>query len=160
MKTAKSQTLALARKVYGKQAEVEYSPWALDAAEKAALSAERKLWLAQRATLKEKAQGLAKSRQGLLAAARFVVDVGGDDPSIPQLRQAVEAVERLILIEERLLDLSDMLRKSEGKVLSRRCSVKLNKGWCYEVVESGDSWEEVAGKLQAKLPATCKGRTP
>lgn len=91
----KSEVLVLARKRYGPQAQVSENTRAMKPAERA--KAEQRLTeiRARLAEIKDDV-GRSVNIKGLMAAARFVVDVDGDDPSLPQLRTLLEEAERIV----------------------------------------------------------------
>ena len=91
----KSAALAAAKRKWGKRAYVEERRNAPTADERAANHA-RVREIIEQEKANEQAIKLLGAWPGKLAeAARFVVDVNGDEPSIPQLREAIEKVEEL-----------------------------------------------------------------
>lgn len=86
--------------------------------------------------------------QKLLAAARFVIDVNGDKPSMGQLQHATTMGERAV----ELRDLIDGLKAEEQKVRSVLIHYR------YEVVRSGTKW--IRRRTPSRHPRQTRGETP
>jgi hypothetical protein len=153
----KQRLLTLARKLYGKHAFVEERPKALDAAGREALTARRKELVLKRDTLKSALGNPALATKRLLEAATFVCDVDGDDPSIPQLREAVAVMQATIAAQQEYAEVMAELRDTAGRGYSRRWAVLKVLGDtpfpCSTSVAEGDTIEECAAKLQEKALA-------
>jgi len=82
----------------------------------------------------------------LLKAARFVVDVNGDSPSMDELRQIVETAEYQVALSEELRQLGkeiDQLRGQASYYQYVAGSTRGNAGFSYFVVAgSGDTRKE------------------
>jgi hypothetical protein len=150
----KAQLLKLARELHGKGAYVEENPKAPDAAERQRVAVRRKQLVARQNELKPTLAGRPAATSRLLEAAAFVCDVGGDDPSIPQLAEAVAAVRAAVEAQQEYAEMAEELRKTGGHWYARRwrvCRVLGDAPFpCGTVVADGDTLEECAAKLQAK----------
>jgi hypothetical protein len=88
----KSQVLAAARRAWGKKCQLAERRGALPKARREALVAEIKALQAEKNALPRSAPTVAAWRS-LIDAARFVVDVNGDHPSISRLAAALAGSE-------------------------------------------------------------------
>lgn len=153
----KATVLKLARAKYRESVELNHYP--------KALSAEAKQELRERAKqLRERKQALEEQRksmwlagnpdQALLKAARFALDVDGDEPSWTQLRQEVVRSEHLAAIADEINEIESELKTIQTSLLSWRWSVSYVEtvsGMQFRCIrEQADSLEELASKLQPK----------
>ena len=150
----KKQLLALARKRWPK-AQLCENPRALDGAAKETLRQQCAAWRERKAALDEEIKAAGDTRKKLIEAARFAVDVNGDEPSWSQLREAVVLAERIDAAREERADIAKQLDRSIGKLHSRRWDVcwvdELVRGFPLCHVEcSADTLEELAQKIQEK----------
>jgi nitrogen-specific signal transduction histidine kinase len=101
-KLTASKVLALARKKHGKAVELRENKNAPDAATRDANRAKVAGLREAIARLKEEIRWAGDVLNGLREAARFALDVDGDEPSWTQLRQAAEAAERVQALREEM----------------------------------------------------------
>lgn len=90
----------------------------------------------------------------MIAAAQFVVDVDGDEPSIPQLAKALAAAQHRQFVQEQLVDANKRSKAASNTANAcHRCEVVAVHGRPfphYTQIAAGDTWAEVAKKLEAK----------
>lgn len=148
--------LKLARKRYGKNATAEYHANAPDTKERERRTARRTVVYAEKTELDKQIATLDKSPvlADLAKAGRFVVDVDGDEPSIPQLRKAVETAEHLLALREQRQELRKELETL--RTYARRCEIGVVNTTLpgfpvHEIMVQADTWEEVAEKLAGKV---------
>lgn len=111
----KSQILRAANKRYPKKAlRLEENTKAPTAAQRASNADLRQKYKAELDAIDASLKSFSASTQSgrdLLAAARFVVDVDGDDPSIPGLATAVIQLEEYFRLTDRRCELKNLLRQ-------------------------------------------------
>ncbi len=145
------QATALAKKKHGPNAHIEQNVKAPAAAEKAALS-ERWFTLKKRKeVLTETIRAAGDVNKATREAARFAVDVDGDEPSWTQLRLAVERAEQVAAaLEERCEIDKEMELNSRRRLWNRYKVVRVDNfgGLAIGCIEaSADTLEELAAKL-------------
>jgi hypothetical protein len=146
-KVTKAHVLALARKRHGLKAQLredKNAPTAESRAELLRLAVgrhDRKNSL--QADLKAAGTG---PYMALLKAARFALDVDGDEPSWSQLRAATEAMEDFAAKYEELRHLQELISKSNTH--RYRWSVIEVGSLFVSVHEQADTLEELATKLK------------
>lgn len=148
---AKTRVVKLASRLYGRNALVEERPKALDAAGRAAAVERGKVRRARIAELDPICKGEFAARLALLGAVQFVCDVDADDPSLPQLKDALAAYRKIEAAIAERHDLNEEGRKVDA--WSRRCNVlKCETSgplpFALHVCD-GDTWEEALTALQA-----------
>lgn len=87
----------------------------------------------------------------LLEMATFACDVKGDDPSIPQLAEAVRERQAFIDLQSEERDLSKAIRQAESGMNSRRyrvCEYVNGPIPMSLVLASGDTWDDVCSALR------------
>jgi hypothetical protein len=88
----------------------------------------------------------------LTRAARFVVDVNGDPPSIPELATTVADAEESLELSQERRELIDERRKTQGASWYHQFDAIDDSGFIGVVVATADSLRELKGKIQ-KLKA-------
>ena len=85
----------------------------------------------------------------LLAAARFVVDVNGDDPSIPQLREIVELCERQDALSAEWLEIRQKYERLRGIARCQKYDAYTlpAAGLFRHIVASGDTLDELLEEI-------------
>jgi hypothetical protein len=152
--------LELARKIHGRRANVTENRHALDAAGKAKLREQLVGMKAERDRIKAalpKGGSLAVLRE-LVPAARFAVDVDGDDPSLPQLESVTAAAETFLDNFDRLAELDKAIRTATSNYNADRCYVGVADSMFNVIVAHGDTWNDVAAKLEADAAAKKGGK--
>jgi hypothetical protein len=146
---------ALARR-HWPRCEVRHNAGAPDKAEReASVQRRRELKARADALRAEQARGcLGLARAELTAAARFALDVDGDEPSWSQLRAAVEKSERQTAVNEELRDIEAECQKLNSRSWRQRWEVVgiegVNGIASFSVVHaSADTLEELVAKLEA-----------
>jgi hypothetical protein len=151
---AKSQILTAARKKWGKNVMLRENPKALTPAAKEAVQKEQEGLRARRKAAHEERQLLGVVHGPLLEAARFVLDVDGDEPSWTQLREAVEKAERSKQLTEEIADLDKQTKHNGGHFFSHRYSlthdVQVAGLWMRHHDADADTLEELAEKVNAR----------
>ena len=136
MKTAKSKL-----RIYRKR-------WPSSPARRAAALASLQEVKASIARIEEGGRNWGRWVEPLLAAARFCADVNGDEPSMSQLRAAVEDAEAQRAAADEYYD----LRKLRGKLASEANYYRWQAidpvGFCAVVVAEGDTRSEVEEKIR------------
>lgn len=87
----------------------------------------------------------------LLTAAEFVCDVNGDDPSIPELKLAVQSRQEYLAMKEQRQDLEKAIRQCDTGMHSRRYQINeyVNGPIPMNVVLAyGDTWSDVCEQLR------------
>lgn len=147
---AKAAVLKLAQKKRGKTAQLRHNPKAPDAAQKEVLREQAKQRNSRKKQLEEERKALGDTRTPLRQAVRFAVDVGGDEPSWTQLREALEREERYAALTEEIRELEQAGRKApHGFSYRWEVIVIVNiagMAMC-ECHEGADTLEELAAKL-------------
>jgi hypothetical protein len=154
-KWTKAAVLALARKKYGPKAELRENKRALSAEEKARVREQLAAARAEHARLDEevKATWAAGDPDGALReAARFAVDVDGDEPSWSQLAAALARAERFAAAKAERADVYKERSRLSGLLLGCRWEVvkiasMAGLGGICVVKESADTLEEMAAEL-------------
>jgi hypothetical protein len=116
----KSQILSAARKKWGKNVQLRENRAAPCPADKEALRASQKELLDRKKAVEEEKKALGDVQLPLLEAARFALDVDGDEPSWTQLREAVEKAERYRQLMGEQAELRQQLDKNSGLILRDR----------------------------------------
>lgn len=156
MQSAKQKIEKWLRKSFGKNYQMEYRPKGCTQKQRDAARAGWEIAERKSAELLEESKSIGPTTPALREAARFVVDVNGDHPSIDQLRTALEKHERGIAINEELAE----LKRAKNRLLSDCHSYRYQVSSISEVIHgfplstvlaSGDSWEEVLEKLEVKM---------
>ena len=154
---SKSEAVMLAKRISRKPANVraDENPKAMTRSQREAAVALRDKQKARRLEIAELLKAIpANVRDGseLFTAAEFVVDVDADDPSLPQLKQAVARRREYLALKEEDRDLEKAVRSVS--LYGRRYSVSE-----YDnvvgipmnfVLADGDTWDEVCEKLRSK----------
>ena len=123
---------------------------ALKPAEREKFVVQRALRKNRLAELKEEQKQHEHSLGPLIKAARFVVDVAGDPPSIDELTVAVESAERKAEILSESRDLKNELFGDSWKVWCKRYEIYADNRLFRTVYASGDTWDAVAESLNGK----------
>jgi hypothetical protein len=121
--------MKLARECWGNGVRLEETPGAATPEEREVCREQLEKLAADKQRLCKEGNTLGDTAKALCEAARFAVDVDGDEPSWTQLREALERQEQAQEIREDLKD----IEKAKEKVASRRHS------YCFRLV-TGDSW--------------------
>jgi hypothetical protein len=147
----KAKVLAAARKKWGKAVQLRENKSAPTPAEKEVLRASQKELLARKKAADEERKALGDVQAPLLAAARFALDVDGDEPSWGQLREAVEKAERSKQLTEEIVDLDKQLKNNTGRFVSYRYwlpeEVQVGGLWMRHHHASSDTLEELAEQV-------------
>lgn len=154
MATAKI-TIAAVRKMarlrYGKTADVRHNQNALTKEQKAVVIAKHKELRAEKEACKAELHALGETAKPLREAARFAVDVDAQEPSLSQLRAALERAERAADLRERMKDIEEEFRGSS--TYSYRYEVVTIRyvggiAAFTSVDASADTLEELAAKIE------------
>jgi len=141
----------LAKQRYGAKAVVTHNPKAPDAEGHARIREASKERRERIKALKEMIAADVRTHGSevkvLAVAARFAVDVDGDEPSWTQLREAVERYEQLAALREEFRALEEEGRKNHGE-FDYRYKVKTNETWCWSVKHQAHTAEELAAMMQ------------
>lgn len=143
--TAKS-LLAAAKRKHGNDVMMRESKSAPTAAEREMLKAERSEWL----TLRKEAEaflstvGLRQASDAMVAAAQFVVDVNGDNPSIPQLAVALEQLRKVTDALDTKREAIQACDRLSGKIFHYRFRLSKTSGMFNHVLAEGDTLDELA----------------
>jgi hypothetical protein len=116
----KAKVLAAARKKWGTTVQLRENKSALTPAEKEVLRASQKELLARKKAADEERKALGDVQAPLLAAARFALDVDGDEPAWTRLKQATERAQRAKELAEELADLGKQTDHNSGLLLRDR----------------------------------------
>lgn len=154
--TAKAEVRKLCERRYGKgKYEMRDNPKAMDSPGKVE---RRELRNAARAEKNAAEDALRKLPRAdamladLAEASQFVVDVSGDNPSIPKLAETLMRVHEWQRADERNKDAADILRKLDVGGYSHRCEVsryELGGPIPFSVqVAAGDTWDAVLEQLK------------
>lgn len=147
-----NQLLRIARKRYGKNAWVEHNPKALKRGAKEELNQQAKALTARNKEIDEEVKKLGWKPKQLMEAARFVVDVNGDSPSIHELAAALLLADcHHALLDEKTANKEEAERlRSRGYSDTWRVGVLKNVGGFAfnEIVAHGDTAEECADKIR------------
>lgn len=151
----KASVLRAARAKYGPKVNLRYNPNAPDAVRKVELREQVRVRMERKKSLEEERKALfaqGDPRVSLRNAARFAIDVDGDEPSWTQLREALEREERYAAISSEIRELQEEGRKGCG--WSYRWDVVLVVNIAglamAEVRASADTLEELAAKLSVE----------
>lgn len=144
--TTKAAVLKLARKEWP-ECYIAENPKAAMSEEKVLARAKREELKAEKATLEQEQQALGRTDLKLREAARFAVDVDGDEPSWTQLKAALEADERRQTIGVRLLDIRREMSALEGLSFVHRWEICKRDGICIKTMHHADTLEELAAKI-------------
>lgn len=152
-KITKTHVLALARKRHGKDAQLRENARALSPEAKQELRTRHAALRSEKKETEAVVEDCKAAASLLLDAARFALDVDGDEPSWTQLRNAVEAAELLRDAKARVSEITAELRRTEGLLCGYRWEiVKVRTmgalGACCIVSEQADTLEEMAQKLE------------
>lgn len=147
------QLHAAAIKRFGKSAFVSHNPKAPSADERVQMIAANKL---SRARIDEITAELERMKDRelpgkLLAAAQFVCDVSGDEPSIDQLRVAVNATEHAESLREEKDRLTQQIRTSGTYAYRWRAGYE--RSWpfpCRHIEEEADTAEALMRKIESE----------
>ena len=136
---------AIAR--WGKHVVIREARKAPSAAERATALARYKEIADLIREVEEAMKSLGNTQSRLVSAARFALDVDGDEPSWAQLREAVEAAEHL----DRLVDERKDLRREAEHLdgYTKRWTVLDNIGIANMVKADADTLEELAAAIGA-----------
>ncbi|CAB4191679.1 hypothetical protein UFOVP1229_85 [uncultured Caudovirales phage] len=154
---SKAEAVSLAKRISRKPANVhaEENPKAMSKAQRDAAVAVRDKQKARRSEIAELLKAIPSNvRDGseLFTAAEFVVDVDADDPSLPQLKEAVARRREYLALKEEDRDLDKAIRSVS--LWSRRYSVSEYDNTIglpmNLVLADGDTWDEVCEKLRSK----------
>jgi hypothetical protein len=147
----KSQILSAARKKWGKNVQLRENPKAPTPAAKEAVRKEQEGLRARRKAAEEERKSLGVVHGPLLAAARFALDVGGDEPSWTQLREAVEKAERSKQLTDELADLDKQMKTNSGRLYASRYELSQDESlgglWIRHVLARKDTLEELAAEV-------------
>lgn len=153
-KMTKNQALVTAQKMWGKKAYIEENSRALspEGREEARKQLEENKKTI--ASIEERLKALGPievAQKKLMEAAEFVCDVDGDDPSIPQLKEAVAVMNQIRNAKAML-----MKAKKEGnELLAKSFTKRFKVGYVDNAIPGfpvahihgeGDTWEEAFEK--------------
>lgn len=148
----KKDALAMAVKLLNEpRAEARDNPKAISGTERAKLMAERAVMKSRQAEIEAELKTIGNGvRDGseLLTAAEFVADVDGDEPSIPQLREAAKSRRRFVDLKAESNDLFNKIRNQP--IYAVRCEIVRKEGIGISVIAQGDTWEDVCVRIEAK----------
>src|SRR5262249_46887555 len=116
----KTQILVAARKRWGKNVQLREYANRPDEAAKEQIRLKLAGLRADRDRLKEEIKAAGDVHMALVAAARFAVDVDGDEPSWTQLREAVARAERVAEVREELREVEKAVSNASGSLLCHR----------------------------------------
>lgn len=149
----KSEALRLARRLWGRNVWARVNPHAPGPEERAAIRERSAVRKARRDEIKAALIATpqpARDGSGILEAAKFVADVNGDEPSIPQLREAVAQRVAYLALKAEDADLVEAGKESSG-TLFRKYSICLTKGvggFAFNDTKAeGDTWQEVVDRI-------------
>lgn len=148
MTATRATCLAAAKARWGERAEIEESRRAETAAQRDAARARRTELRAQINALKAECDAIKLDYGRLLKAARFVVDVEGGNPSIPELGAILGPAERAHELSCTLRDLDAEIKTLGG--FSYRWSVMLNNGWYRSTQVEADTLDDLYAKINPK----------
>lgn len=120
--------------------------------DRAAARARVKAILARNAEIKAELATLKIGNfSALVKAARFAVDVDGDDPSLPELRKQVEIAERYLALRDEESSLFRERNEHTGTSLASRRYLVVTRGSFASCIEcDGDTLEQLAEAIQSK----------
>ena len=88
--------------------------------------------------------------EAFIQAARFVVDVHGDEPSLTQLAEQLERAERYAELKEEKQQLERFGMKESGVLYIFRCRTYVVHNGPFphrNIIAEADTWQELADKL-------------
>lgn len=144
-----AQALRAVRARYSKAAGVGFSPRACTREQREAAIARVREIKAREEQLVEVARSVVGCYSRLIAGARFVVDVNGDEPSIERMRTALEQCELSVATEAERKELLLERRELAGKLSSARYMAYNDNGMFRHVHHTADSWAELIEKIEA-----------
>src|SRR5262245_60133458 len=144
---ASVRKLAAAR--WGK-VELEHRPRALTDAQKAESMVRREELRAESGRVKAERKSLGNTWRPLREAARFAVDVDAQEPSLSQLRVALERDERQAELADRQTELENELRQLSGDCLGYRYTIWEVMSWCRSFRAGADTLDELAATIGEK----------
>lgn len=148
--TTKASVQKLARTRW-KQSLVRENPGASTREEREADIARAREIRQRIAQIDEAIKDAAGRVGALVKAARFAIDVDGDEPSWSDLAKALAAVEsdRALAAERREID----TERRALNVSSYRWSLTKSNEWCTSVILWTDTLEELESKIREKIAA-------
>lgn len=146
----KAQVRELARRKYGKKVELSENKNAPTVAEKEVQRAKRQERIARKNQLEADLGSLKDPNGELLKAARFALDVDGDEPSWSQLREAVEVCNKVREIKDELQAIKEEAGRYSGYICRWSVSELVNIGGVLmnRVHEQADTLEELVAKME------------
>lgn len=144
---SRSQVLAAARRKFGAKAYLEERRNAQTASERQRDIDRRREINQRKAALAELEKTDPPNHPALLKACHFVVDVDGDNPSIPQLKVELERAQRC---QDRMEERRALHEEALGLGgYSYRWECLVGHGWANQVVASADTLDELLAKIEA-----------
>lgn len=138
----KAELLKLARKHYGAKVTLFDNPKAATADERNDASDRIREIVAREAELR--ALPKTDTASALIAAARFAIDVDGDEPSWTQLREALEAAENAQAVADELKALYAERKQLSPLTLSYRYRLGKDCGIFNHIEAQADTLEQLA----------------
>ena len=147
----KTQILAAARRWWGKNVQLREHTNRPDAAAKEQIRQKLAGLRADRDRLKEEIKAAGEDHKALVAAARFAVDVDGDEPSWTQLREAVAKAERVAEAREELRAAEKAISNASSVLLCHRFELTQDQAVAgfpmRHHLADADTLEELAAKV-------------
>lgn len=123
-----STVLAAARRRYGTATRIRYHDTALSPQEKREARDRIKTITERIAAIADEQKSLGDTPKALCEAARFVVDVNGDETALPTLRKAVEAAEHYQDMIDEKAELFKERAQLRGRVIFDRWEIVTSRG--------------------------------
>lgn len=131
----------IARERFGKKASIRYTPEAHTREQREAAQAERLVLRDRMKEIQARVEAIGNYVPKLVKAARFVVDVTGDPPSIDQLAAILALAEESMSLSQ---EGADLRHRRDGLCgWSYKWSLCIDLGFATEVRHQADSLEEL-----------------